>query len=125
MVYSSAVPVAETRGIHGPSSSFLLETGVKDMQNLASFQGEDIKSLPEQDVTANKLLQTLDKAEQIAKTFDRQLRFELREEAGLFQVEVLDLNDDKKVIRKIPPDGVVNFIAHVREMLGAMIDINA
>jgi len=67
----------------------------------------------------------LKKAEDVAKAFDRGLRFEFREEAGFYQVEVLDLADNDKVIRKIPPDSVVHFVSHVQEMFGALLDVNA
>ncbi len=63
-------------------------------------------------------------AQEIAQAFDRSLRFEVREEAGLVQVSVVDTVTDS-VVRKIPPDYIVHFMAHVREMFGAMLDTEA
>lgn len=69
---------------------------------------------------------SLAKAEEVAQAFDRQIRFRFREEANEFQVEVLEKDgSEERVIRKIPPDSVINFIEHVQEMFGALIDVEA
>ncbi|EFC92013.1 hypothetical protein Dpep_1989 [Dethiosulfovibrio peptidovorans DSM 11002] len=73
-----------------------------------------------------EIKRSLAKAEEVAQAFDRQIRFRFREEADEFQVEVLEKDgSEEKVIRKIPPDSVINFIEHVQEMFGALIDVEA
>ncbi|WP_342449228.1 flagellar protein FlaG [Acetomicrobium sp. S15 = DSM 107314] len=64
------------------------------------------------------------KAEEMARIFDRSLRFEYVEEAGMYQVHVIDTVRDE-VIRKIPPDELIRFIAYINEMLGALLDVEA
>lgn len=64
------------------------------------------------------------KAEEMARIFDRSLRFEYVEEAGIYQVHVIDTVRDE-VIRKIPPDELIRFIAYINEMLGALLDVEA
>ncbi len=69
---------------------------------------------------------SMEVAERVAQAFDRQLRFRFREETDAFQVEVLEMNgSEERIIRKIPPDSVINFIEHVQEMFGALIDVEA
>ena len=74
-----------------------------------------------------ELDQALQQAERVASAFDRNLKFEYRKEADVYQVLVMEM--DKKghdnVVRKIPPDEVVNFIQHVKDMFGALIDLEA
>ena len=77
--------------------------------NLREYSKEDIKS-------------AIRKAEQMAMIFDRSLKFKYVEEANIYQVHVIDHAHDDKVIRKIPPDELVHFIAAVNEMLGALFD---
>lgn len=65
-------------------------------------------------------------ARKVARSFGRHLRFRIREETGTLQVEVLEQKGtEEKLIRKIPPDNVINFIEHVQEMFGALIDRQA
>jgi len=77
--------------------------------NLREYSKEDIRS-------------AIRKAEQMAMIFDRSLKFKYVEEANIYQVHVIDHAHDDKVIRKIPPDELVHFIAAVNQMLGALFD---
>ena len=72
------------------------------------------------------IVKSLGQATKVAQAFDRRLCFRFREEIDLYQVEVLELDgDEERIIRKIPPDEVINFIEHVKEMFGALIDVEA
>jgi flagellar protein FlaG len=42
----------------------------------------------------------------------------------MYQVHVVDTIRDE-VIRKIPPDELIRFIAYINEMLGALLDLEA
>lgn len=86
-----------------------LQTKVNDETNRQQYSKEDIRS-------------AIRKAEQMAMIFDRSLKFKYIEEANIYQVHVIDHAHDDKVIRKIPPDELVHFIAAVNEMLGALFD---
>jgi len=77
--------------------------------NLREYSKEDIKS-------------AIRKAEQMAMIFDRSLKFKYVEEADIYQVHVIDHAHDDKVIRKIPPDELIHFIARVNEMIGALFE---
>ncbi len=74
--------------------------------------------------TEDSLKGAVDQANEIAKMFDRGLKFEYRKEADLYQVSVIDRSKDE-VVRKIPPDEVVRFIERIKEMFGAMLDVQA
>ncbi|KRT35867.1 flagellar protein FlaG [Acetomicrobium hydrogeniformans] len=86
-----------------------LQAKANDETNLREYSKEDIKS-------------AIRKAEQMAMIFDRSLKFKYVEEADIYQVHVIDHAHDDKVIRKIPPDELVHFIAAVNQMLGALFD---
>jgi len=90
-------------------SSQGLQARVNDETNRQQYSKEDIKS-------------AIRKAEQMAMIFDRSLKFKYIEEANIYQVHVIDHANNDKVIRKIPPDELVHFIAAVNEMLGALFD---
>ena len=64
--------------------------------------------------TANKA------AEDLTRLSNRKLKFEYQKETDVFQVSVMD--DENKVIRKIPADSVLRMIEHIREVLGLVLD---
>ena len=86
-----------------------LQAKANNVTNLREYSKEDIKS-------------AIRKAEQMAMIFDRSLKFKYVEEANIYQVHVIDHAHDDKVIRKIPPDELIHFIARVNEMIGALFE---
>ncbi|PIE54682.1 MAG: hypothetical protein CSA35_04750 [Dethiosulfovibrio peptidovorans] len=77
-------------------------------------------------VPKESVRKALKQAEAMAQIFNRQLRFRFRDESELFQIEVLEMRGaEEKVIRKIPPDGVVRFVENVQELFGALFDVEA
>ncbi|MDR3355415.1 MAG: flagellar protein FlaG [Synergistaceae bacterium] len=56
--------------------------------------------------------------------FDRSLRFDVIEEAGILQIKVLDSRDGS-VIRKIPADEVIRMVTHIRKKLLEEANIRA
>lgn len=55
------------------------------------------------------------------ETYNTELRFSIHEESGEVMVKVINLNDNT-VIREIPPERVLEFVAHVKKMLGLILD---
>ena len=55
------------------------------------------------------------------ETYNTELRFTIHEESGQIMVKVINTEDDS-VIREIPPERVLDFVAHVKKMLGILFD---
>ena len=68
-----------------------------------------------------ELAQLLQKAEETSRIFGRDIKFRYQKEADLYQVEIVD-RQENKVIRKIPPDEIVHLIENINTMLGAIFD---
>jgi flagellar protein FlaG len=62
-------------------------------------------------------------AEKLSKMANRRLKFEYREEADVFQITVVD--DEDEVVRKIPADSILRVIENIERMLGLSIDTKA
>jgi len=62
------------------------------------------------------LRDVLKKAGALLSVGDRGLRFELIEDADLYQLQVVDMTDGR-VVRKIPPDEILKLIAKFKEQL--------
>ena len=75
-------------------------------------------------VSEEKVRDAVDQANKLAVAFDRSLKYEYKKEADIYQVSVIDTSKDE-VVRKIPPDEVVRFMENIRELFGALLDVNA
>lgn len=75
-------------------------------------------------VTEERLKDAVEHANSLSVMFDRSLKFEYRQEADIYQVSVIDTSKDE-VVRKIPPDEVVRFIESIKDLFGAMLDVQA
>lgn len=75
----------------------------------------------QEDLTRRKLEKAVDKANNIMETCGTELHFSLHEASGEMMVQVIS-KEDNTVVREIPPERVLNFVAHVKKMLGLMID---
>ena len=67
------------------------------------------------------LHEAVDKANHTLEVYGTELRFSLHEASGEMIVRVIN-TEDESVIREIPPERVLDFVANVKEMLGFIID---
>jgi uncharacterized FlaG/YvyC family protein len=59
---------------------------------------------------------------ELLTTFDRELKYEVLEESGLVQIQVIDSRDGR-IVRKIPSDEVVKFIEAIKEKIDDRVDV--
>lgn len=73
----------------------------------------------------HKLEGAVEQANKTLETYNTELRFSIHKESGEVAVKVINTKDNS-VIREIPPERVLDFVAHIkkmlRKMLGVMID---
>lgn len=83
-----------------------------DQKNAGQFdQKEQVGNLKD---AVNKINRTME-------TYNTELRFSIHEDSGETMVKVINTND-KTVIRQIPPDYILDIVAHVKRMLGIIVD---
>lgn len=68
-----------------------------------------------------RLVKAVDNANKIMETCNTELHFSIHEASGEMMVKIVSKKDNS-VIREIPPERVLNFVAHVKKMLGLMLD---
>jgi uncharacterized FlaG/YvyC family protein len=61
---------------------------------------------------------------ELLSTFDRKLKYEVLEDAGVVQIQVIDANDGR-VVRKIPADEVIKFIKAMKDKIDDRVDVLA
>ena len=116
----SAPPLASGSPSQGAGPELLLpQTNPLSPDVRRDARGSSTK--PEVSYGAKELDELFQKAEEMSRIFGRDIKFRYKKEADLYQVEVIDLQD-QRVIRKIPPDEIVSLIENINEMLGALFD---
>jgi len=63
----------------------------------------------------------MEKTAELLAMLDRKLKYEVKADAGLVQLQVID-NRDGRVLRKIPADEIVKFIEHMRAQIDDCVD---
>lgn len=86
---------------------------VKNINNVDSEQKGNI--------TEEQLKQAVDQLNSSMRNYNTELRFKMDQESREMQVSVINSETDE-VLRKIPPDQILNIVAHVKEMLGLIVN---
>ena len=66
----------------------------------------------------------LERTVYLMEAYDRSVKYELIEEAGVYQIQVIDMSDGR-VVRKVPPDEVLKIVEHLKEQLDDHVDVFA
>ena len=95
----------------------------KDTNNQAPVEeksGQQVSENPESPSKkqVEKALQQINKT---METYHTEIRFFLHEDSVEYMVKVIKSEDDT-VIREIPPKKILDIVAHVKEMLGIIVD---
>jgi uncharacterized FlaG/YvyC family protein len=73
--------------------------------------------------TKDRVKETSKIAEKLSNLSNRRLRFEYREEVDMYQITVV--NEEEEVVRKIPADSILRVIENIERMRGISIDTRA
>jgi uncharacterized FlaG/YvyC family protein len=68
------------------------------------------------------LVTQMDQAADLLSLFDRELKYEVLEGAGVVQLQVIDAHDGR-VVRKVPADEVIKFILAMKEKIDDRVDV--
>jgi uncharacterized FlaG/YvyC family protein len=66
----------------------------------------------------------LSQAADLLSAFDRELKYEVLEEAEVVQIQVIDVKTGR-IVRKIPADEVIKFIKTMKEKIDDRVDVLA
>jgi len=74
--------------------------------------------------TRETVAELVKRSAELLSTFDRQLKYEVKEDAGVVQVQVIDPRDGR-VVRKVPADEVIKFLEHIKNQIDDRVDVLA
>jgi len=87
--------------------------------NAQEQKGEKAKQSPKNEAELAKATEVLNET---MKVYNYHLEFTVHKASGRMQVKVVD-SDNKKVIREIPPESILDCAARIRELLDHMAGI--
>jgi uncharacterized FlaG/YvyC family protein len=100
----------------------------KDAQPEVVFV-EDVQSVTETDpaeldkkLDKKAVADLMERTSELLSVFDRELKYELQEEAGVVQIQVIDSRDGR-VVRKIPADEVIKFLELMKTNFDDRVDV--
>lgn len=74
-----------------------------------------------QDWTPDKLAQAVQQANETMKVYNTSLQFKVHELSGEYFCQVIN-SETKDVIREVPPEWLLDMVAHFRSMVGVVVD---
>ena len=73
------------------------------------------------ELNPEEMEEMVEQLNETVRAFDQSLRFELHEETDRWMIEVWD-RENEEVIKEIPPEDVLNVVAHIQNVLGVLLD---
>ncbi len=72
----------------------------------------------------NTIQDILKRTSELVSILDRNLKFEVVDDAGIVQIQVID-SSDGRVVRKIPSDEVLKLVSYIKEKMSERVDVKA
>lgn len=83
--------------------------------------GGDLASGEYRDWTPEKLEQAVQQANETMEVYNTSLQFKVHEQSGEYFCQVIN-SETKDVIREVPPEWLLDMVAHFRKMVGVVVD---
>ncbi len=94
-------------------------------QQIVPGQARNTEAASEPEIQDRETVRDLlGKTAELLSSLDRKLKFEVLEDIGLVQIQVIDA-DDGRVVRKIPSDEVIKLVKHIKDQLSDRVDVIA
>jgi uncharacterized FlaG/YvyC family protein len=77
-----------------------------------------------QDLDQETRRDVMKRMSELVSMLDRDLKFEVHEDSGIVQIQVIDTTDGR-IVRKIPADEVLKLVASIREKMSERVDVTA
>lgn len=87
----------------------------------ARAQGKESQESKERNISKEELDQAVEQVNQTMQVYKTSIRFKVHEESGEYYAQVVNA-DTEEVIREVPPEWVLDFVAQVRKMVGLIVD---
>jgi uncharacterized FlaG/YvyC family protein len=124
---TEGLPYAQEEGLRKAARLEDLKNAALDSEKLppvsdAEAPEAEAEAVSELDKDGRK--KALSQTAELLSVFDRKLKYEVLEDAGVVQIQVIDVKDGR-IVRKIPADEVIKFIRAMKEKIDDRVDVLA
>lgn len=96
-----------------------IATPTKNSPSVALSQQEEVEERVEQQATEEQVISAIEKANHKFQFYNTHLEFSIHEKTKEIMVKVYR---DDQVIREVPPEKVLDMVAHMLELAGLLVD---
>lgn len=110
--------------VEGLTQAIQAEPVRLDPQKQAGNTGKELNTAQKEKEPKANLKEVKNAVELLNRTmesYNTELKFTLHEKSGEYMVKVINTTDNS-VIREIPPQRVLDMVAHFKELLGLIVD---
>ncbi|MFZ5647488.1 MAG: flagellar protein FlaG [Bacillota bacterium] len=109
-----AQPVSPLRPVAG-------NTGRKDIKDQQNLNEEKRQKEGEKNTDIKAVEKAVDLINKTMESYSTELQFTLHKASGEYMVKVIN-SKDHSVVREIPPERVLDMVAHFKKVLGLIVD---
>jgi len=104
------------------SISEIIKEQEKLEKNIDQKELQEAKTIPKDKIIErHQIVDALEKMSKTIELFNKRLKFAIDEESKRIVVKVID-TETNKIVREIPPEEVLRFVAKLHKFLGIFID---
>ncbi len=104
------------------SISEIIKEKEKLEKNIDQKELQEAKTIPKDKIIErHQIVDALEKMSKTIELFNKRLKFTIDEESKRIVVKVID-TETNKIVREIPPEEVLRFVAKLHKFLGIFID---
>lgn len=94
--------------------------------NTSKSEGENIEQISglRSQLSEKDLIYGIEKASENLEIYDKRLEFSIHEGTKQIMVKIIDTKNDE-VIKEIPPEKILDMVAHLMELAGIIVDEKA
>ena len=116
----------QTGAYSGSVANTSQNVGAESFTPVIQASGIDVRDTAanQENIEQKDIREVLERTIELVSIGDRGIKFEMVEDADMYQIHVIDMSDGR-VVRKIPPDEVLKMITHLKEQMSDHVDVLA
>ncbi|WP_259501172.1 flagellar protein FlaG [Desulfofundulus thermocisternus] len=107
--------------VEGKKALELMSDGTFLKSGQTGGDTEQLPAAPEKAQEDRFLTPALEKLSETARIYDYRFHFKIHEATGRIMVQVID-QETGEVLNEIPPEKILDLVAHIQELMGLLVD---
>ncbi len=108
-------------GSNYPTQTNGIRQGSQEHMPMAKGQGSGDPIAREKQISDEQVVKAVEKANKSFQPFDRRFEISVHEKTNTIMVKVINSTNDE-LIREVPPEKILDMVAHMLEVAGILVD---